>query len=335
MRASRLLSVLLLLQSRGRMTAGELATELEVSVRTIYRDVESLSEAGVPVYADRGTTGGFQLLDGYSTKLTGLTESEAQSLLFSGIPGAATELGLGEVLAAARLKLDAALPVGLRSRAEDMRARFLLDPQGWFRTAEDVPHLVAIAAAVWESRRIRLRYRRWGGDVVQRTLNPLGLVLKAGTWYLVAAARSGAPRMYRVSRVQRFTQLPQEFERPADFDLEGFWSTRESALTERLYSDEAVVRLSPRARNMLWLLGSTVFYAAQRSDAVAGDDGWVTLRLPIESHEHAVAAFLQLGAGAEILSPASLRDRVHAEIVAMGQLYGPAGRPTTLHGAPS
>jgi predicted DNA-binding transcriptional regulator YafY len=331
MRASRLLSVLLLLQSRGRMTAAELAAELEVSVRTIYRDVDSLSEAGVPVYADRGTTGGFQLLDGYSTKLTGLTETEAQSLLFSGIPGAATELGLGEVLAAAQLKLDAAMPVGLRSRTDDMRSRFLLDPQGWFRSAEEVPHLVDIAAAVWESRRIQLRYRRWGGDVVRRTLNPLGLVLKAGAWYLVATARSGEPRMYRVSRVRRFTLLAQDFQRPPDFDLAGFWSARESTLTARLYSDEAVVRLSPRARNMLWLLGSTVFDAAERSDAVPGEDGWTTLRLPIESHGHAVAAFLQLGAGAEVLSPASLRARLRAEIAALGQLYEPTDGPTTLH----
>jgi predicted DNA-binding transcriptional regulator YafY len=189
MRASRLLSVLLLLQGRGRMTARELARELEVSVRTVYRDVESLSSAGVPVYADRGPAGGYQLLAGYRTRLTGLTGDEAESLFVSGIPEpAAVELGLGSVLAAAQLKIMAALPPELRARAGRVRERMHLDVPGWFQEVERPRHLAGIADAVWNQRVIDVRYIRAGSArrEVTRTLEPYGLVLKTGVWYLAA-----------------------------------------------------------------------------------------------------------------------------------------------------
>jgi predicted DNA-binding transcriptional regulator YafY len=180
------LSLLLLLQNRGRMTGPALAAELEVSVRTVYRDVESLSAAGVPVYADRGPSGGYRLLDGYRTRLTGLTSDEAESLFLAGMPGPAAELGLGGALAAAQLKLTAALPAELRDRVGRVSERFHLDAPGWFRDAEDTPFLADIASALWRDRRIAVRYRRWGNEIVERELDPLGLVLKAGVWYLVA-----------------------------------------------------------------------------------------------------------------------------------------------------
>lgn len=196
MRASRLLSILLLLQTRGRMTADQLAGELEVSVRTVYRDVESLAAAGVPLYADRGPRGGYQLLDGFRTRLTGLTSDEADSLFLAGMPGPAADMGLGTVLAAAQLKLLAALPPELRDRAGRIRERFHLDAPGWFRRAEPTPHLAAVADAVWQQRRVRVRYLRWnrGGLLpVDRTLEPLGVVLKAGSWYLIAQAVDPPP----------------------------------------------------------------------------------------------------------------------------------------------
>src|SRR5689334_14197279 len=189
MRASRLLSLLLLLQARGRMTAQALADELEVSVRTIYRDVDSLHAAGVPLYGDAGRAGGYQLLDGYRTRLTGLTSEEAGTLFLAGIPGPAAELGLGAVLAAAELKLRASLPGELAERAEAVRERFHLDAPGWFRADEPVPHLSIVADAVWRDRQLAVRYRRWKAPrEVTRTLHPLGVVLKAGRWYLMARA---------------------------------------------------------------------------------------------------------------------------------------------------
>src|SRR5918996_3650655 len=199
MRASRLVSLLLLRQSRGGQTAAELARELEVSERTVHRDVDALSEAGVPIYAERGPHGGVQLVEGYRTRLTGMTADEAEALFLSGLPGPAAELGLGTVVTAARLKVLAALPGELRARASRLVERFLLDAAGWFRGAEPVPFLSTLAEGVWESRRVTIEYER-GDQSVGRLLEPLGLVLKAGTWYVVAV-HEGQLRTYRVSRV--------------------------------------------------------------------------------------------------------------------------------------
>src|SRR5512135_1176650 len=209
MRASRLVTLLLLLQSRGGMTAAELAVELEVSVRTVHRDVEALAAAGVPIYAERGPHGGIRLVDGYRTRLTGMTPDEAEALFLSGMPGPAAELGLGTVVAAARLKVLAALPPELRNRASRLVERFHLDASGWFHAGEPVPHLAALSEAVWESRRVAVDYER-GDGLVRRTLEPLGLVLKAGVWYVVAATE-GQIRTYRASRVAAAGPLGERF----------------------------------------------------------------------------------------------------------------------------
>ena len=178
MRASRLMSILLLLQNRGRLTAEQLATHFEVSVRTIYRDIDELSAAEVPVYADRGPGGGFQLLDGYRTKLTGLSPSEAETLFIAGLPGPAAEMGLADALATAQLKLTAALPEGSRANARRLSARFHLDPVDWFRSAASARLLPAIATAVWGETYVDVQYLRAKTDTpVTRRLQPLGLVL--------------------------------------------------------------------------------------------------------------------------------------------------------------
>jgi predicted DNA-binding transcriptional regulator YafY len=220
-RASRLFSIVLLLQNRGRMTAQALADELEVSVRTVYRDVEALGEAGIPVYGDAGHRGGYQLVDGYRTRLTGLHADEAESLFLAGVPDAAAELGLGAVLAAAQLKLAAALPPELRDRAGRVRERFFLDAPGWYREADPAPFLVPLANAVWNQQRVRVLYHRWARPQdVERRLDPYGLVLKAGNWYVVAApAGKQSPRTYRVAQFLEFEPTGEAFERPDAFDL--------------------------------------------------------------------------------------------------------------------
>lgn len=308
MRASRLLSLLLLLQTRGRMTAQELAESLEVSVRTVYRDVEALGAAGVPLYADRGPTGGYELLDGYRTRLTGLTGDEAASLALAGMPGPAAELGLGAALAAAQLKLHAALPLALRDRIARVDERFHLDPAGWFREGEAVPHLAAVAEATWEARRIAVTYQRWDGSTNETTLEPLGLVLKTDAWYLIA--RGGTKlRTYRVARILALTPLDESFERPADFDLAAFWRDWSERFATVLYRAEAVVRFSPRAQELLFLLGPLPYRAALANATPPDVDGWIRTTLPIESFDHAETDLLRFGAGVEVLEPFALRAR--------------------------
>jgi predicted DNA-binding transcriptional regulator YafY len=323
MRASRLVSLLLLLQARGRMTAQQLADELEVSLRTIYRDVESLSAAGVPVYADRGPAGGYQLLDGYRTRLTGLTAAEAESLFFAGMPGPAAELGLGTVLAAAELKLMAALPRGLAERAGRVRERFHLDVPGWFHGGEPTPHLTAVADAVWNQHRVRVRYRRWRTPTpVARTLDPLGLVLKAGNWYLIARSEGG-DRTYRVDRILELETLDEVFERPGDFDLATFWQAYLERFHREMFSGEAVVRFSPEGmRRIPHLLTPAVIQAAWENAGEPDEGGWVRTVIPIESVRHAHAELMRFGGEAEVLEPAELRERMAASARAVLELYG-------------
>src|SRR3982750_109864 len=248
-RASRLISLLLLLQTRGQLTAAERAERLEVSERTIQRDADSLAAAGVPVEAVRGPAGGYRLAGGYRTRLTGLAGGEAEALFAAGMPGPAAELGLGGELAAARLKLLAALPQELQERATRASRLFHLDTRGWFRAEDRVPHLPALSAAVWSGCRVRLRYRE-GRGVVQRTIDPHGLVLKGGAWYLVAR-RSAGMRVYRVSRVAAVRPLPDPFERPPGFELAEFWEEGSPPAEQGGRGVDARLRVSEEVRRFL------------------------------------------------------------------------------------
>ena len=313
MRASRLVQLLLLLQSRGRLTAAVLAAELEVSERTIHRDVEALSAAGVPIYAERGPHGGIQLVDGYRTRLTGLTGDEAEALFLSGLPGPAAELGLGTVVAAARLKVLAALPAELRTRASRLVERFHLDAAGWFHATDEVPHLGVLAEAVWEARRVTIGYRRAGGEV-DRMIDPLGLVLKAGIWYLVAAS-DGQVRTYRVSRFSRVTPTDAGFTRPAGFDLAAHWAETTAAYEGAAPAVEVVIRIDPAARGTLAdVVGVRAVRAAEHL-ADAGGDGWQRLRLRVDWPEEVPGRMLALGDHVEVLEPAEVR----AGMVALAQ----------------
>ncbi|MEV0703630.1 WYL domain-containing protein [Saccharopolyspora sp. NPDC050389] len=319
MRADRLLTVLLLLQNRGRMTATELAAALEVSVRTVYRDIEALGAAGVPVCADRGPDGGYRLMDGYRTRLTGLTDAEAGSLFLAGAPGPARELGLGAVLATAQLKVQAALPAELAERARRIQDRFHLDAKGWFRDADEVPHLAEIAQAVWEQRVLRVHYRRWRGEV-HRELQPLGIVLKGGIWYLVAQVGE-AIRTYRISRFLAVEITPATFARPAGFDLAASWAESARRMEAAMYRGTARLRISPLAQRLLpakfGSLGTNALAAAGPPD----EHGWVEVDLLVEQQDVAVHDVLRLGAEAEVLGPPELRAAVAETVTALATRY--------------
>jgi predicted DNA-binding transcriptional regulator YafY len=322
MRASRLLSVVLLLQDRGRLTAQQIADELDVSVRTVYRDIEALGEAGVPVYAELGVNGGYQLVDGYRTRLTGLTPQEAGTIFLAGIPDAAAELGLGAVLTTAELKLRAALPARLSRHVDEVRDRFHLDAAGWFRETETHPHLAALAAAVWSRRRARMLYLRWREPrEVKREIEPLGIVLKAGVWYFVARVEEEI-RTYRVATILDLEVLDETFERPEGFDLAASWARWADDFERRLHRDEATVRFSPAGLERIPYLMTRAMSRNVRDTIGDPDpDGWTTVTLPIESVRHAHADFLRLGADVQVLGPPELRDMMRASILAMKDLY--------------
>jgi predicted DNA-binding transcriptional regulator YafY len=311
--------MLLLLQARGRLTAEQLATELEVSVRTIYRDLEALSSAGVPVYAEPGRNGGIQLIDGYRTRLTGLTTKEAEALFAAGVPGPVGDLGLGTVLGAARLKLLAALPDDLAERASLAAQRFHVDAPGWFRSSRQEPHLAALATAVWEDRRVDILYRHPGdGLPAPRSLDPLGLVCKAGTWYLVAR-RDGELRTYRVSRIGELTVRDERFERPADFDLARFWSDAVADFEAAIPTVEVVADVEPDA------LGPLADVLRDGGGAImeqtGGRRGRTRCRLAFDSLDEAFGGLVRLGAGIEVHEPAALRARLADTARAVAAVY--------------
>jgi predicted DNA-binding transcriptional regulator YafY len=327
LKASRIVHLMLLLQREGMLSAKELADELGVSVRTVHRDIDALAEAGVPVYAERGSRGGIRLVDGYRTRLTGLTPEEAESLFLAGLPGPAGELGLGEIVAVARLKMMAALPDHLQQRADRLRRHFLLDPGTWFKRPDEVPWLTSLAGAVWNQRRIRITYRRWGQTIVERMLEPLGLVLKAGTWYLIVLS-AGAPRMYRVSKILDLDVLEDTFDVPAEFDLEDSWQRCSREFEERIYTSRMTVRMSEEgiARRHVFLSPFQVdAIDAQLAGAEPGE--CARLDVPVESMEHALVDVLKLSPHVEVIAPPELRDLVWRTATRMVEMHALGEKP--------
>jgi len=309
MRAGRLMALLLLLQRSGGSTAARLASELEVSVRTIYRDVSALQGAGVPLWTEPGPAGGIRLVDGWRSTLDGLTADEAAALFLPGPPGTAAELGLGSLLAAAEVKVLASLPDGASRRADEVRQRFLLDAPGWFHRVDEVPTLPTIADAIRRDRRMDLTYRR-ADRTTARRVDPLGLVLKAGTWYLVAGHR-GEPRTYRVSRVVGAVVRPESVTRPEAFDLAAWWRESQQHFDRSILRATVRLRLSPPAQQHL----AHVFDLAASAEALAAagppdGQGWREIELAVESHEVAASQLLALADGVEVLEPPSLRRRM-------------------------
>ena len=306
MRADRLLSLLMLIQSRGQMTAQELAGELEVSERTIYRDIMALSTAGVPVYASRGPGGGVRLIEEYRTTLTGLTSEETRALFMLSLPAPLLQLGMGEQFKGALLKLSASLPDTRRLDEARTRQRIHLDSSWWFQSEQDVPCLQIIQQALFQDRRLRIKVR-WDffNAEFEQEAEPYGLVAKANIWYLVYS-RGGNPHVTRVSRIVAVELLPECFTRPADFDLVCFWENwcRDY---ESLPPFQARVRVAHEALPLLTDYVGDRARAHLDPSCTPDPDGWVTLDLPFESFVSARTCLLGLGRAVEVLEPESLR----------------------------
>jgi predicted DNA-binding transcriptional regulator YafY len=324
MKASRLLSILMLLQARGRLTAAALAQAMEVSQRTILRDIDQLSAAGVPLWGERGRQGGFQLREGWSTQLTGMTEPEANALLLAGLPGPATELGLGAAAASARLKMVASLPSAWREQADRVGQRLHIDPVDWYRAQDTPKFLREVADAVWHGRRLGVHYESWRG-AAQRELEPLGLVLKAGAWYLVArtAGKDGV-RTYRLASVLDLKTSARTFKRPRGFDLARTWRESAARFESDLRKLQARVRVSPRGST--WLSNARIQVVALAAEgsglpARSARSDWHEVLLPIESIERGARQLLSFGAEIEIIEPAELRAELLRQVRQLMAVY--------------
>jgi predicted DNA-binding transcriptional regulator YafY len=318
-RADRLVSLVLLLRQRGRLTADVLARELEVSTRTVLRDIEALSAAGVPVHAERGRHGGFALLPGFRTELTGLNHDEALALLTAGSGSGERVFGLGSALASAMRKVVDALPEGHRVTASDAARRFLVEPETDLLSrrpvTEDVPGatMVEVRRAVLAGRRLRIHYAATGQPPRWRTVDPIGLVTVRDRGYLLAT-RSGSDRTYRLSRVLAAEELPEPAQRPDRVDLDRVWRDRRA----RFLSDghiTVLVRVAPARREDL--LGTALAVRAEEPDA----DGRLRLEVTFQDAWHAEWALWQLGMDAEALAPMSLRTALRDRAAALATRY--------------
>lgn len=301
----------MLLQTRGQMTAQELAERLEVSPRTIYRDLDALSSAGVPVYAERGPQGGVSLLENYRTNLTGLTEGEVRALFMLTVPGLMEDLGAGDAAEQALLKLTAALPTPFQKDVEMVRQRIYLDPVAWFAPEEPTPYLSLVQEALWRDQRLRMVYRRGDGQWVKRLVDPYGLVAKASVWYMVAGSFN-RPYVFRVSRIQEAELTGSHFARPSTFDLPTFWQAWSSRLEAAQERFAVTLKVPPEGMQPLTqLLGDALYTHLAQADS-PDKDGNLTITLTFESEEGALRKLLGLATAVTILTPASLRQKIHA-----------------------
>lgn len=316
MRADRLLSLMMLLQSRKHMTAEALAGELEVSKRTIYRDIDALSVAGVPVYANGGPGGGYALLDSYRTTLTGLNTNEIQALFMLTIPSPILDLGVSQHIKAAILKLTTSFTNDHKEDANRLRQRLHLDAASWFQTDEPVPLLKTIQAAAWQDSQLLISYRRHG-TLNERTISPYGLVAKASIWYLVAATDQGM-RVYRVSRIEAAQITQTQFTRPLAFNLAEFWMDWVTSYKASLPSYPVTLRIGPDLAQVLpYMLGNHV--RALIEQAQPDSDGWRIINYTFERIEEAQTYVLGMGTSVDVITPEELRVnvlKIAADVVA-------------------
>ncbi|HLG64676.1 MAG TPA: YafY family protein [Ktedonosporobacter sp.] len=305
MRADRLLSILLHLQVHRRITACELAKRLEVSERTIYRDMEALGAAGVPVVAERGTGGGWALLEEYKTNLTGLNEAEIQTLFLTQPARLLADLGLRQTSEAALIKLLASLPSISRRGAEYIRQRIHVDVTGWHHTEETIAALPILQEAIWRERELQFTYQRNDGKLVERLAAPLGLVAKGSVWYLVAIVEQEI-RSYRVSRIRDAAITDQPYTRPQGFDLAQYWSQSSASFVASLPRYPAILRMTAAAFERIPPGRQIRVEHAEPS----GADGWITARVLFETEDSACGYILSHGAQIEVVEPLELRERV-------------------------
>ncbi|WP_421929169.1 helix-turn-helix transcriptional regulator [Neoaquamicrobium sediminum] len=318
MRASRLLSILITLQAKGHVTAQALADDCEVSLRTIYRDVDALSAAGIPIYSVQGSNGGYRLLDGYRVRLNGLSSAEAEALFLAGLTRQAADLGLGAVAASARAKLVAALPETMRSGV--MKSRFHFDAPAWFVEPETLDHLPAIAEAVRNQHPICMHYQSKKTDN-ERRVEPLGIVLKGGVWYLIARVH-GDVRTFRVSRIRQMSVLGESFEYPTAFNLEAYWVESIRRYEVDLHPNRAKILLSPWGLDMM----EELLPPYVRNGAVISEEadarGWRQVSLSVGSMAHAAMDILRFGKEAEVIGPPELRAEMANVVGALAKVYG-------------
>lgn len=322
MRADRLLSLLMLLQSRGQMTAQALARELEVSERTIYRDIDALSVAGIPIYGETGPEGGYALLNSYRTNLTGLTDGEVRALFMLSIPAPLEELGVSQELCTALLKLSAALPESHRRDEAKVRQRFHLDSAWWRQGEEQMPHLPTIHRALWEDRQLHLVYRSPVGVPIRRKVAPYGLVAKAGVWYLVCA-RQQAVRVHRVSDLLEVQIAEETFVHPPDFDLAAFWQEWCTEYESLLTGFTATVRVAPEfVPELPRRFGSQIHHKIAQAGP-PDEAGWITIELSFKSFEDARDHILSFGRGVAVVAPLALHRSVLDFAEQIVALYDP------------
>jgi predicted DNA-binding transcriptional regulator YafY len=306
MRADRLLSILMLLQLRGRMTARQLAERLEVSERTIHRDMDALSTAGVPVLAERGSSGGWMLMEGYRTTLTGLNESEITALFLTKPSRLLADLKLDKASDAGLLKLLTVLPSMYRHDAEYARQRIHIDVTGWGQSEETAPFLRTLQEAVWQERKLYLTYQRAGESAVERVVSPLGLVAKGSVWYLVAAGE-GVPRSYRVSRVRDARLSDEPCVRPEGFDLAAYWEQSTLTFKANLPRYLVTLRVSPAIVTRIPYGG---IFARVEHMGEPDQEGWVKVCMRFDAEFVACQYVLGFGPRVEVIEPESLREKI-------------------------
>lgn len=307
MRADRLLTILLLLQNKGKQTTKELAEELEVTPRTVHRDMESLSSAGIPIIADRGKNGGWRLLDQYKTNLTGLKSTELKSLFLSPSVQLLKDLGIAKDWSDAREKLLASIPASFHQEAHDVWDRIHIDTSSWRQSPQKIEAFQTLQEAIWEEKKLLIVYERADGETRERLVNPLGLVAKSSTWYLIASVHDEI-RNYRASRILSACKTEETFIRPEGFQLSQHWEDSTQSFLKALPTYEVDVELSPSIIHRMTFTGRFVKVIKQNEPL---DDGWIPASLCFDTEQEAAHYTLGFGKDIRIIRPKSLKQQVY------------------------